>query len=111
MAVIVGNIERPDTVKEAIVTAGWLNYGKAKPGKKEKIRYARHHLYSENRKDDGTICFRDLSKGASGDLPATATEAASFAYPLSEVNNASELHTRVITTLLGGLGRASGGGL
>ena len=101
VGIILGHPSQPEIAKEALVSAGWIDFGSKTPKKSWKPRYVRAHLFATNRKDDGTLCFGDLSRTWKKDLGERgAKQLATFAFPLSGISNGADFEKKVMDRLM-----------
>jgi len=99
-----GYSEQPSLVREALISAGWLDYGvgrKAKDewGKDYSVCYS--HLWMKDRKDDGSLHFGDAREiWEDDDIPENTIKITTFAYPLEVITGSDTLREKIVQPLL-----------
>ena len=106
VAVLLDDPEDACPLSEALLAAGWIDYGvgkkRRKPDRENYYWLCRSHLWMPNRVDDGTLfCDRNLLHTWEGEkLPVGVVTIASFAYPLDEITSTNVLESKIIKPLL-----------
>lgn len=89
---------------QALVTAGWLDYGQGEQvGNNWAYRYARLHLMLPERKDDGQV--RITSTPNHPKITHTIQRAATLGLPIDTIADADDLKSKIIAPLLESIGQ------
>lgn len=94
----------PDRVKEALISAGWLEYAAGTNARDEwdkdlAVHYS--HLWMKDRRDDGTSCSGDARDVWENDeIEAGTVKVTTFALPLGEISTTDELDEKIVQPLL-----------
>jgi hypothetical protein len=107
---IVVNLDDPEKeneteIDEALLSAGWLDYGVGKKCESWDYWYCRAHLYWESRDDSGKLTT--LTNPKSWDFPSAITKVSTFAYPLQEITTPDMLNKRIVQRLLDEMRKAA----
>jgi len=96
VSVILGAIDDdPKLVQEPLVSGCLFDYGKDNIVKDWGMRYCNWHIYTSNRKDDGTICAVD-PRSTWPEEKSLAHKLSSFALPLLSIIDSNSLRESVI---------------
>ena len=100
VAVLVEFFDEPSRFEQALLSAGWLDYGDADIGDWE-YHFCNWHLCMKNRDDNGTLCSEDPRQTWKDEPPpAGIVRATTFAYPLAQITSSETLSAKIVQPLL-----------
>ena len=89
-------------IEEALLSAGWVDYGAGNECKNWSYYYSRCHLWTGDREYKGKM-HRHKPKTDWDEPSILAVRATSFAYPLDKITSSATLKEKVVTPLLDGV--------
>lgn len=100
VSVIVGDPEEKVAIDEAIVTAGWIDYGEGNEvGGNWQYWYTRWHTWMSDRSEEGKLCSSDPRKDWENP-PEHVQMVSTFGYPLDEITSAADLEQKIVQRLM-----------
>ena len=87
-------------LEQAIVVAGWIDYGVGSSVGHWEYWFARWHFWMGDREDDGKLCTQDPQIWTKSKPPVGVKQASTFALPLEEVTSGQVLRERIVDRLL-----------
>lgn len=102
ISVLIENLKNPKLINEAMITAGWVDYGVGNKCGVWKPWFCRWHLWMTDREDDGQLHKQDPRKEWkrwSKSVPEGVVEGVTFGYPLDVIVSAQALEEKIVERL------------
>ena len=106
ISVLVEEIEQPELIDQAIVTAGWIDYGVGNKRGDWQYWFSQWHLWMSEPTHDGRLREDDTRVEWKTNAPKGVLKAATFAHPLDEITSGDVLKERIVTRLVAEIDKA-----
>jgi hypothetical protein len=91
--------ENQSVIEQALLSAGWIDYGTGNECKNWEYWYCRCHLWTDDREYDGKM-YKHKPKNDWDEPSVFAAKATSFAHPLDKITSSAILKEKVVEPLL-----------
>jgi len=108
ISVLIEDVEEPAHIDEALLTAGWIDYGVGNKRGDWKRWFCQWHLWMTNREDNGRLHEQDPRKEWKEKAPEGVVKAVTFGYPLDEITSGESLKDTIVDRLISEISKQKG---